>query len=77
MSVERIAIQGIKDYNGRLSAEDFKKIQAALGLTNNEIANELCMSKQIVSNMRNGHRKVARWTQRLLAYIADDYGFTF
>lgn len=77
MGCEVVKIKGVKLKNGKLSAEDFKKIQEALGLTNADLAEKLGMSKRIVDSMRSGHRVVAPWTHKLLEYIVQAEGMVF
>lgn len=70
-------IDGVKCVNGKLSANDFKLIQEALGFKNKEMGDELGMSRRLVEAMRAGDRDVAPWTQKLLEYITIDRGLAF
>jgi len=76
-SRKKTRIEGVKKIDGKLSAEDFKLIQSALGFTNKAMGEALGMSERIVDAMRSGERAVAPWTQKLLVYIARDHGLAF
>jgi len=63
--------------NGRLSSEDFKAIQAALGMTNKVMGETLGVSLKLVESMRSGDRVVTPWTQKLLTFIVKSRGMVF
>jgi len=63
--------------NGRLSAEDFRRIQVELGFTNKKMGDALGMSERTVEDMRAGVRVVAPWTHKLLQYITAENGLRF
>ncbi len=70
-------IRGVKLFNGKLSGEDFKIVQAKLRYTNKRLAKELGMGERNIDSMRAGDRKVTTWTQKILRQMALDQGFTF
>ena len=52
-----------------MTKEEFKDIQAQMGLTNAAMAKKLGMSIRNVEDMRAGRRPVQLWTAKLLEYI--------
>lgn len=71
------AIEGVKLYKGELSADDFKKIQKKLGVTNIQMAAELKLQLRSICYYRSGERKIPPPIQKLLRFVTEEYGFTF
>jgi hypothetical protein len=70
-------IEGVKLFNGQMSAEDFKKVQAALSFTNVQMAEEMGISKSLVDDLRSGNRRVQEYMHRHLLLICREYGMVF
>lgn len=49
-----------------MTADQFRRAQASLGLTNRELAEVLMMSVRMVEDMRSGRRRVSRRTELIL-----------
>jgi predicted transcriptional regulator len=49
-----------------MTADEFKKTQAELGLTNQATADLLCCSLRLVEKMRQGTRKVSPRTSKMI-----------
>jgi len=52
-----------------MTKEEFKDIQAQMGLTNAAMGKKIGMSTRNVEDMRAGRRPVQLWTSKLIEYI--------
>ena len=55
-----------------MTKEEFKDLQAQMGLTNAAMAKKIGMSTRNVEDMRAGRRPVQPWTAKLIEYIIKD-----